>query len=174
MGKYLLTTLVAISLLQTAPAHSFCFAEAAAEYGVAPQLLWAISRQESGNDPYAVRRNTNGTYDYGHMQINSIWAKTLGPERWAALSDPCQSTRTGAWILSQCIQKYGYDWKAIGCYHSQTPNKRDRYAKDIARIIQRNSTTTVVQKPTAKPIPIAAVALADLVWPKGAQNATAQ
>ena len=154
-------------MFRSAPAHSFCFAEAAAEYNVAPQLLWAISRQESRNDQSAVRWNTNGTYDYGHMQINSLWASTLGPIRWAALADPCQSTRTGAWILSHCIQKYGYNWKAVGCYHSQTPDKRDKYASSVARILQRSSASTVVKKPTKTPVPIATTELAELVWPKG-------
>ena len=168
MGKILLIAIVFGLMSSSTPAHSFCFAEAAAEYGVAPQLLWAISRQESGNDQSAVRRNTNGTYDYGHMQINSSWAKTLGPSRWAALADPCQSTRTGAWILNQCIQQYGYNWKAVGCYHSRTPDKRDKYARGVATILQRSTpNTSIIKKPTKITPPVPSLVIADLVWPKG-------
>jgi len=71
------------------------------------------------------------------MQINSSWAATLGPDRWNALADPCTNVKTGAWILRQCIDKYGYNWKAVGCYNSQTPSKRDRYAARIEKVVRK-------------------------------------
>jgi conjugal transfer pilus assembly protein TraD len=40
------------------------------------------------------------------------------------LGDPCTNVRTGAWILAQCVRRYGYNWKAVGCYHSNTPGRR--------------------------------------------------
>ena len=84
------------------PAHAadpaYCFAAAGAEYHIAPQLLWTIAKHESGFRADAINRNKNGSYDYGVMQINSTWYKTLGPQRWAQLSDPCFNIRTGAWI----------------------------------------------------------------------------
>lgn len=116
---------------------TFCFYEAGLEQNVSPQLLWAISKVESGHNPYAYNLNKNGTYDYCHMQINSIWHKTLGPEAWKSLSDPCKCTKVAAWILRQCINQYGYTWEAVGCYHSRTPDKRDRYARKVALAIQR-------------------------------------
>ena len=108
-----------------ARADSFCFDDAAAMYQVSPDLLRAISRNESDNDHTALNWNSNGSYDYGHMQINSGWYKTLGPELWNSLADPCQSTKIGAWVLAQCIQRHGYTWGAIGCYHAGSKSTRE-------------------------------------------------
>ncbi len=109
----------------------FCFEEAGAQYGINPQILRAIAKVESNFNPAAVNKNTNGTYDVGLMQINSSWGATIGKERWKSLGDACYNTKTGAWILAMCMNKYGYTWKAIGCYNSQTPQKRDRYSKMV-------------------------------------------
>lgn len=118
-------------------ASCFCFDEAGAEYGINPQILRAIAKVESNFNPYAVNRNSNGTYDFGLMQINSSWASALGRQRWNNLGDACYNAKTGAWILAQCISKYGYNWKAIGCYNSQTPSKRDVYARKVFQQLQR-------------------------------------
>ena len=118
-------------------AHSFCFEEAGAQYGINPQILRAIAKVESNFNPRAVNKNSNGTFDFGLMQINSSWAATLGKERWNSLGDACSNTKTGAWILSMCMNKYGYTWKAIGCYNSQTPDKRDRYSRMVFDQLQR-------------------------------------
>jgi len=118
-------------------AFPFCFEEAGAQYGINPQILRAIAKVESNFNPTAFNRNTNGSYDFGLMQINSIWAPTIGKERWKRLGDACENTKTGAWILSMCMEKYGYTWKAIGCYNSQTPDKRDRYSRMVFNQLQR-------------------------------------
>jgi hypothetical protein len=130
--------LSAILLVATCtPAFPFCFEEAGAQYGINPQILRAIAKVESNFNPAAYNKNTNGTYDIGLMQINTIWAATIGKERWKTLGDPCSNTKTGAYILSTCMNKYGYTWKAIGCYHSQTPDKRDRYSRMVFNQLQR-------------------------------------
>lgn len=160
----LITALLSGALSLLASADSLCFNEAGAEYGVAPQLLWAISKRESDHNPFAYNRNTDGSYDYCHMQINSSsWYDELGKDRWEALADPCQCTRTGAWILSKCVKKYGYTWKAVGCYHSQTPDKRDKYALDIANIIKRSQFPLTVS-PQQENHPPATNNLTKLVW----------
>ena len=132
MGK-LKTSCLAVTLFLAlgTNAHSFCFEEAGAQYGINPQILRAIAKVESNFNPNAVNKNSNGTFDVGLMQINSSWAATLGKERWNTLGDACSNTKTGAWILSMCMSKYGYTWKAIGCYNSQTPGKRDKYSKMV-------------------------------------------
>ena len=116
-----------------AHAEDLCFDEAGVEYGISPQILRAIARVESNFQPRAINRNRNGTYDFGVMQINSSWYFTLGKEWWMTLGDPCSNIRGGAKILSGCMKKYGYTWEAIGCYNSQTPSKRDRYAQSVYR-----------------------------------------
>ncbi len=118
-------------------AYPACFDEAGAEYGISPLILRAIAKVESNFDPRALNWNKNGSYDFGIMQINSSWAQVLGLERWNNLGDACYNTRTGAWILANCMSKYGYTWEAIGCYNSQTPGKREKYARAVFRQLQR-------------------------------------
>jgi soluble lytic murein transglycosylase-like protein len=120
--------IIGIVLLYAAGTHGFCFDEAGSEYGISAELLRAIARYESGNNPGAVNYNKNGSYDFGLMQINSGWYNMLGPQRWASLGDPCFNTKVGAWILSRCIQKHGYTWEAVGCYNAKSKNKRMKYA----------------------------------------------
>lgn len=138
MGRhtvYLLAALLSLSL--AGQARAFCFDEAGALYGINPQILRAIAKVESNFNPAAVNVNTNGSYDIGLMQVNSTWASSLGKERWAAQGDACFNTKTGAWILAMCMNKYGYTWKAIGCYNSQTPDKRDRYSRKVFDQLQK-------------------------------------
>jgi len=117
--------------------YSFCFQEAGQMYGINPLVLRSIAKVESNTDPDAVNKNGNGTYDVGLMQINTIWKPLLGEERWNHLGDACYNTKTGAWILAMCINKYGYNWKAIGCYNSQTPELSEIYAKKVFSQLKR-------------------------------------
>ncbi len=66
------------------------------------------------------------------MQINSSWEKTLGRERWLALRDPCYNIQIGAWILRECVSRFGYTWDAVGCYNAVSKPKRESYARKIA------------------------------------------
>lgn len=135
-----ITTFIIAALLLAATgarAEQLCFDEAGAQYAINPQILRAIAKVESNFNPNAINWNTNGSYDFGVMQINSIWAPTLGIERWNTLGNPCSNIKTGAMILANCMKKYGYTWEAIGCYNSQTPDKRDRYAQLVFKQLQR-------------------------------------
>jgi soluble lytic murein transglycosylase-like protein len=104
-------------LLKHQNASAFCFEEAGEAYQISPELLLAIAKVESGLDPQALNRNTNGSTDIGLMQINSRWKKSLG-ENWRHLSDPCYSVMVGAWILRQCVDRYGDNWDSVACYHT--------------------------------------------------------
>ncbi|MGD0584721.1 MAG: lytic transglycosylase domain-containing protein [Oryzomonas sp.] len=112
-------------------AYPFCFEEAGEMYGINPLILRSIARVESNFVPETINKNSNGTFDIGLMQINTIWKPVLGEQRWKHLGDACYNTKTGAWILATCINKYGYNWKAIGCYNSQTPEKSEAYARKV-------------------------------------------
>lgn len=114
-----------------------CFHAAGGRYGVPPALLWAIAWQESRHNPAAVNRNRNGSYDYGVMQINSSWYRELGPERWAALGDPCYNVHVGAWVLARCMAAHGDTWRAVGCYHSPDPKRAAAYAARIRALLGR-------------------------------------
>ncbi|WP_078789316.1 lytic transglycosylase domain-containing protein [Trichlorobacter thiogenes] len=138
ISKHLIIyVLSAVSLLFSSNAHAYCFEEAGQLYGINPMVLRSIAGVESGNKPDAVGKNTNGSYDVGLMQINTIWKSTLGQERWKHLGDACYNTKTGAWILAACISKYGYNWRAVGCYNSQTPEKSEIYAKKVFEKLER-------------------------------------
>lgn len=104
-------------LLMVPEASAFCFARAGHAYKISPELLKAIARVESGLDPSALNRNRDGSYDYGLMQINSRWQEEL-TGNWRYLSNPCYNVMVGAWILKQCIHRYGYTWDAVACYHT--------------------------------------------------------
>lgn len=108
-----------------------CWEEAAARYGVNSSLLYAIAKTESSLNPAAVnRRNANGTYDIGLMQVNSSWLPTLAKYGIAEsqLYDACTSIHVGAWIMAQNMQRLGNSWDAVGAYNSPNPGRRLAYA----------------------------------------------
>ncbi len=132
--------LAAVLLFLASPyAGAFCFDEAGERHGVSPELLRAIAEAESDFDPRAVNYNKNGSYDYGVMQINSSWHGRLGREGWMNLKDACYNVNVGAWILSQCMQRHGYTWEAVGCYNGVTKEKRIEYANRVYRILKARS-----------------------------------
>ena len=160
MRRAILILLLGISVVSTRSANSFCYEEAGSRYGISPTLLYAISKGESSFNPVAINYNTNGSYDYGLMQINSSWEPTLRKLGipWNTLADPCTNVMVGAWVLSQCIQDYGYTWPAVGCYNSRTPSKRDRYAARIAHIVKQ-------ERPHKRAEQVAAIIVASNVTP---------
>ncbi|MFJ2993702.1 lytic transglycosylase domain-containing protein [Pandoraea sp. NPDC087047] len=121
-------------LCASRPALADCFDDAAAYHHVNADVLRAIAWEESNNRPDARRTNTNGSVDYGLMQINSVHLETLA--RFgigtADLMVPCKSVYIAAWHLQRQMAKYGNTWAAIGAYHSATPALRDAYAARIA------------------------------------------
>lgn len=120
---------------------NYCFESAAESFGVDPEILQAISYVESRLTPAALNANTNGTVDYGHMQINSLWVSEIGLT-YTLLDDPCFCTKVGAWILSGCIEKYGYNSNAISCYNSGRPlsklsGKQKKRTADYVRKVEK-------------------------------------
>jgi soluble lytic murein transglycosylase-like protein len=133
----IICTITLLLIIISSKGYSFCFQEAGQLYGINPMVLRSIAKVESNTMPDTVNKNSNGTSDVGLMQINTIWKMTLGEERWRYLGDACYNTKTGAWILATCINTYGYNWKAIGCYNSQTPEKSEIYAKKVFSQLER-------------------------------------
>lgn len=132
------SVLALTAIAPNASAVDYCWDQAAREQNIAPELLMAISKVESGFNPYAMNVNRT-TVDHGHMQINSLWLRDLqrvGIER-KQLFDPCTCTRVGAWILAHNIAKYGYTWEAIGAYHAgeKNPVARREYAWKVYRVL---------------------------------------
>ncbi|WP_067271074.1 lytic transglycosylase domain-containing protein [Mitsuaria sp. 7] len=112
-----------------------CFVLAGERYGVSPLLLKAIARQESGLNPAAVNRNTNGSTDIGLMQINSSWLPTLARHgvKEGDLNVPCANILVGAWILGSNFRSMGRTVDALGAYNARDPVKRQAYARQVLR-----------------------------------------
>lgn len=148
MPKRRLALLIAGSLIwfgapafaqdRTSLMESMCFDDAGQMYNIAPSLLMAIAKTESDFRADAKNTNTNGTEDRCHMQINSFWKKHMQGD-WEYLSDPCYCTKVGAWVLSQCINRYGYTWDAVACYNTGQSRR-------VKNPIKRRKATTYVDK----------------------------
>ena len=112
-----------------------CWDDAAQRYQVSSALLYAIARTESGLNPRAINRNTNGSRDIGLMQINSAWLPTLAAHGIGErdLFEPCINIHVGAWILAGNVSRLGYTWDAVGAYNATRPALRRAYIEKVRR-----------------------------------------
>mgnify|MGYP001764662479 CR=1 FL=1 len=101
-------------------ASAMCWEEASTDYGIPVDVLKAVAKTESGFNPKALNKNTNGTYDIGLMQINSGHLGTLSRHgiKEADLFDPCTNIRVGAWLLADSFSRRGATWDAVGAYNA--------------------------------------------------------
>lgn len=116
------------------PAHA-CWDDAAKRYQISSALLYAIARTESGLNPQAIGRNSNGSRDIGLMQINSAWLPTLASHGIGErdLFEPCTNIHVGAWILAGNVSRLGYTWEAVGAYNAASPALRRSYVEKVRR-----------------------------------------
>ncbi|WP_320169372.1 lytic transglycosylase domain-containing protein [Maridesulfovibrio sp.] len=115
------------------------FSQVAEEFSLQPEILHAIAAYESGYNPWAlniegrsvypktreealkiIEKNRGRSFDVGLMQVNSYWIDKFGLSVKDAL-EPEENLRLGAWILRYCLDRYGYNWKAVGAYHTGSP-----------------------------------------------------
>lgn len=115
------------------------FGQVADEFSLHPEILNAIADHESGYNPWAlniegrsvypasreealsiIEKNRDKSYDVGLMQVNSYWIRKFELSPAEAL-EPEENLRLGAWILRSCLDRYGYNWRAIGAYHTGSP-----------------------------------------------------
>ncbi len=145
MAKRLFISIFLTSLFcVSAQARSLetCFKEAAAKYNVPLDLLLAVSYTESRFKIGASGKNSNGTQDYGLMQINSIWseqAEKMGYSWEKILTSPCDNIMFGTHILKYNRKRMGSWAAAIGAYNAgfgNTPKakkRRQRYYSLVMR-----------------------------------------
>lgn len=118
-----------------------CYVEAGKRYNVDPTLIYSIAGVESDHNNLAINKaNSNGTIDYGLMQINSIWLPHLKKNFGAEVNDlfdSCYNIHVGTWILSKSFSKWGYNWNAVGAYNVGfgKGNKKDRLRAKYANKI---------------------------------------
>lgn len=127
------------------PLFLTCLTGAAAAHRLEPAVVLAILKAEGGKVGEA-SPNSNGTFDYGPMQVNTINLPTLarhwGVSRDVALAmardDLCSSLDAGSLLLRQAIDLEGGDfWQGMGRYHSATPAFKNRYLGRLAEIVAR-------------------------------------
>lgn len=113
-----------------------CVSTASTTYGVPELVIRAILKQEGGLVG-TMSRNTNGSYDLGPMQINTINLGLISKKYpfldWRHITyNPCINIMVGTWFLQQKIKnRNGVIWEGIGDYHSTTPSKRSVYLRSF-------------------------------------------
>lgn len=137
MTKPLTVAALAICLLAPRLAYADCFDEAASYQHLDPMILRAIAWQESRGHADAMHINANGTTDFGMMQVNSIHLRTLSNYGISQqdLMKPCISVYVGAWYLRQMMMRHKDTWNAVGAYHSERPDERDKYSNSVMKIV---------------------------------------
>ncbi len=144
---------------------SACLMMAAQTYAVPPQVLVGILHVEGGHIGQQVR-NSNGSYDLGPMQINTLWVPELAnnwrvPQKtaWKWLRDDgCTNINVAAWILRQHLTETKSLAKAVAQYHSRTPGIGAKYKSKVVDVMRRKgllsspsapNTVTTANRPTA-------------------------
>lgn len=119
------------------------FAQAGEAFQIDPKLLLRIAQIESGLNPHAVNHNKNGTIDIGLMQINSIHLPKLTKIgiTQKELFDPEINIYVGTLLLSSHIRKKGYNFDAIGCYHSSNPIHKQAWLSRLLKVASSVSPT---------------------------------
>ena len=121
-----------------------CINQAAIAYHVPAKLILAVMKKEGGKNGLAVK-NTNGTYDYGVMQINSIWVHKIAAYGYTAQDlqyNPCKNVMVGTWILSKGLAEKGPAWNSVANYHSHTPRYNQIYRDKLLKTYQNITTIT--------------------------------
>ena len=122
-----------------------CIFLASQQYQVPPAVMIGILQVQGGRAGQEVGPNTNGTYDLGPMQINTIWLEELARKwqvshdtarKWVR-DDECVNVGVGAWILRQKINQTGSLSEGIAYYHSGTPHIGKRYRQKVINAMQR-------------------------------------
>ena len=110
-----------------------CIHQAAVAYQVPAKLIISVLKTENGRVGMA-NKNKNGTYDYGPMQINSVWLVTINKYGYTAHDiqyNACDNVNVGTWILAQKIDGEDQVWRGVGDYHSGTLSINDRYVSKV-------------------------------------------
>ena len=114
-----------------------CAAKAALNYGIPVDILLAISSIENGEIGKAYK-NPDGSYDYGVMQINTIYIKDLKNNynieilSDKIMNDVCYAFNVAAFkIKEHLLQDNGEFLQKIANYHSKTLELNRNYQTKI-------------------------------------------
>ncbi|EDK9073194.1 conjugal transfer protein, partial [Salmonella enterica] len=115
-----------------------CSITAAIKYQVPANIMLAIAEKEGGRPGLENKnRNSNGTYDIGRMQFNTVYLKDL--EKYGITEEDvaqpgCYSYDLAAWRIRGHIKNDKGDiWTKAANYHSKTPQFNKVYRADLIR-----------------------------------------
>lgn len=127
--------------LDTPPAQVervVCSITAAIKYQVPANIMLAVAEKEGGSTGLENKnRNSNGTYDVGRMQFNTVYLKDL--EKYGITAEDvaqpgCYSYDLAAWRIRGHIKNDKGDiWTKAANYHSKTPQFNEVYRADLIR-----------------------------------------
>jgi len=110
-------------------------------YHLPPRVLPSIQVVEGG-DAGTISRNRNGTGDLGVMQVNSNWVPYLA-KSWQLtphtvaerlIGDPCFNIVSAGAIMRLYLDEARGDVvRAVGYYHSHTPERASLYQFKVIR-----------------------------------------
>lgn len=112
-----------------------CVFSAAARYSIPVPVFQAVLRTEGGWVGLK-KRNTNGSYDLGPAQINTIHLPELrqyGITEAALANDSCTNLHVAAFRMRSEINRVGDFWRGIGNYHSRTPKFHNIYLGKVRK-----------------------------------------
>lgn len=123
------------------PVTAECFHAEAKRQSLEPMRLLAVMRAEDGKIG-TFSGNSNGSYDIGPMQVNSVHLEDLSKLFKSSRShvaqllayDGCFNVSVGAWMLRVKTNEAGGDfWYGIGRYHSKTTARSNEYILRVHR-----------------------------------------
>lgn len=124
-----------------------CVMTVARAYDIPPILIGGILYVEGGRKGMAMP-NTNGSFDYGPAQVNSIWlkeTKKIGVNEYELRNDTCKNLWAAGWIMRRCLNKHADSfWHGVGCYHV------GEYASKPAQLDRQRSYAAKVHRATIK------------------------
>lgn len=124
------------------PADIPCVIQAAMRQGVPANVLLAIASVEGGKNGQYVR-NTNGSDDLGHFQVNTIHfskGEVFGHVRKEdAAWRGCYNAELAARLLRQKLDAPGTQdyWVRVANYHSATPRFNATYRAKLVPLAAR-------------------------------------
>lgn len=138
MGLFLACTLLAARKAHADAALDKALQISAHKYNVPLKILRAIAQVETKmGTTRLLHRNSNGTYDFGPLQINTVnWQTTCKHLNVATLQG---NTDCGALILSQHKRAASYDAQWWARYNSKTPSVKAKYAQRVYAALNRGS-----------------------------------
>lgn len=112
-----------------------CIAGAASRYSLPLPVFRAVLKTEGGWDGLK-KINTNGSYDMGVAQINTIHLPELrkyGISEQMLVNDSCTNVHVAAYRLRSEINRVPDFWVGVGNYHSRTPHLNRAYQARVRR-----------------------------------------